>query len=116
MADAIPDSTFVEKMLAALKTVYEKRQQESFWHEEERIYPEVLSKLVADLSGRGYSIERPLALGSTATVWKLVDTKLNQPRALKLPRPRISRLRSIVRAIRGEREKLVALNHQNIVK
>lgn len=105
----------IDNLLADLKNVYEKRGESGAWNEESDIYNSALPLLIKELQGR-YEIEKPLALGSTATVWLLKDTMLGQARALKLPRPRLSRLSDIVRVMRGERQKLAALNHQNIVK
>lgn len=109
------DASIVDRLLAALGEVYTECNEKAAWEEEKPIYAQALPRLIEDLQDT-YLVERPLKLGSTATVWILKDKKLEQLRALKLPRPRLSRLRDIVRVIRAERQKLATLNHQNIIK
>lgn len=103
-----------DQLLNALERVYKDEGKLSDWTEESQIYVHALPKLIKDLEE--YDIVQPLKLGSTAIVWKLKERKLGQLRALKLPRPRLGRLNNIVRAFRGERDKLAALNHENVVK
>ena len=111
-----PEEAHAKQLLAALHAVYKRRKQLTAFKEEGPIYALLLPRLIRDLR-HTYSIVRPLpVLGSTATVWELRDTKIGQKRALKLPRPRLSRLTDIIRVIRAEAKRLAALNHQNIVK
>lgn len=110
------DESLVRRLLEALGKVYAKYGELAAWEEEGPVYAEALHHLIEELRGT-YVVVEPLEnLGSTASIWKLRDEKLNQQRVLKLPRPRLSRIRDIVRVIRGEREKLATLNHQNIIK
>jgi HD superfamily phosphohydrolase len=104
----------IEQLLDALARLYEGPELAA-WEEEKPIYAHALPKLIEELRPT-YTIKRPIKPGSTATVWELEDKKLGQRRALKLPRPRLSRIKSIVRIIRAESEKLASLNHQNIIK
>lgn len=79
------------------------------------VYEKLIPKLVRELEGQ-YHFTSLINIGSTATVWEVYDPKLEQRRALKLPRPTISKLADIIRIVRAERVRLAALNHQNIIK
>lgn len=115
MSELSNDTPQLAELIEALGEVYRDRKEPLAWRDEKPIYSEALPHLIRELQDI-YTVERPLKLGSTATVWQLKDNKLNQLRALKLPRPRLSKLKNIVRVIRGERDKLATLNHQNIIK
>lgn len=102
-------------LVGELRAIYEGKSRLSEFEEEKEAYDDLLPVLIADLRPT-YELQRPLALGSTATVWIVFDCKLKQKRALKLSRPRLGKLRAIVRVFRAERERLASLNHQNIIK
>jgi serine/threonine protein kinase len=48
--------------------------------------------------------------------WEVLDQKLNQKRALKLPRPRYGKIDKIIRVITAEMDTLASLTHQHIIK
>jgi len=97
-----------------LKQKYEEKGKANEFQDEQAIHSALLPKLLEKLSPT--YLVKPLGLGSTATVWVLFDPGLPAERALKLPRPRLSKLKNIVRIVRAERERLGALNHQNIIR
>lgn len=103
----------VDGLLRQLERLYGRREQD--FGSEASVYRRLLPKLIKKLSV-SYKIIEPVGLGSTASVWKLNDIALNQPRALKLTRPSKSRSADIVQIIRQEPIRLASLNHQNIIK
>ena len=100
--------------LGELEGVYERKQKAADFRAERAVLGALLPKLVDAL--RPLELVRSFALGSTATVWEVRDKHLDQRRALKLPRPRLAKLDSIIRVIRTEKETLARLTHQNIMK
>jgi HD superfamily phosphohydrolase/tRNA A-37 threonylcarbamoyl transferase component Bud32 len=104
------------RLLEALKQIYVEKNKEPEFLEEFRVYEALIPKLIEELAERGYELVKPLAPGSTATVWSIKHPLLEQIRALKLARPRMSKLAKIVSIIRAEPKRLASLNHQNIVK
>jgi HD superfamily phosphohydrolase len=102
--------------IAVLEHVYSARHRDQEFRDEREVHVALLPLLRSQLLELGYSLEKPFALGSTATVWLVRDRHLQQSRALKLTRPRLGRLASIVRIVRAEQARLATLNHQNIVK
>lgn len=103
-----------ERLLAELKDVYSRNKYAADYDSERGIYEHVLEPLASALAP--LEIQKPLACGSTATIWQVFDHSLQLKRALKFPRPRLARLDKILRVLRAERENLSSLNHQNIVK
>jgi serine/threonine protein kinase len=103
-----------DDLLMSLADTYQKRHKESEFEEEKPIF-EILVPRLADIL-KPLILVRAFALGSTATVWEVLDDRLNQRRALKLPRPRLGKLDKIIRVITAEKDKLARLTHQNIIK
>lgn len=103
-----------EGLLYSLQEVYNKRRKPDELTAEQPIFINLIPKLVAAI--KPLVLCRAFALGSTATVWEVMDEKLHQRRALKLPRPRLGKIDNIIRVIRAERERLAELTHQNITK
>ncbi|MGA2226468.1 MAG: protein kinase [Syntrophobacteraceae bacterium] len=89
-------------------------RKEAEFEEEKIVYEELIPKLASALNP--LILLRAFALGSTATVWEVLDARLNQRRAPKLPRPRMSKLAKIIRIITAEKDTLARLTHQNIIK
>lgn len=113
--DPETNSRSSEQLLSQLLQVYRKRQKEGEFEQERKTYELLIPGLVKRL-GKAYTVEEPTALGSTATVWVVYDTRLKQRRALKLARPRFYKLEKIILVLRGESDLLAKLNHQNIIK
>ena len=111
-----PEPPSAQELLDRLRQVYERQNKIDDFGNETDVYQNLLPRLIARLEGAGYVLNEPLAIGSTASVWVVYDKELRQKRALKLPRPRLGKLRNIVLVVRAERERLAALNHQNIIK
>jgi HD superfamily phosphohydrolase len=105
-----------DELLEQLQHVYQRQSKAEDFRNEADVYKNLLAKLIERLASSGYVLNAPLAIGSTASVWVVYDKELRQPRALKLPRPRLGKLKNIVLVVRAERERLAALNHQNIIK
>ncbi len=103
----------VDVLLDGLEEIYKGRGKLSEFSSERAIYGELLPRVNQELKS-GY-LEKAIGLGSTATVWVVVDA-LKQRRALKLPRPRLGKLKDIVRVIRAEGERLASLSHQNVIR
>jgi serine/threonine protein kinase len=103
------------QLLEELEAVFKRKGLLPELELERGVYPDLISQLVKELEGQ-YVVTGILDLGSTATVWEVFDSKLEQRRALKLPRPTLSKLSDIIRIVRAERVRLAALNHQNIIK
>ena len=113
-ADA-PQEVPTDQLLEALAKVYHKKEKSAAFDTERPIYVKLIPKLIKAL-GSAYILEKPFAMGSTATVWRVHDRHLNQTRALKLARPDLSKIENIIVVFRGERDRLANLNHQNIIK
>lgn len=103
------------QLLHDLEIVYGDNKKQEFL-DERPIFDALLPKLMEILRTASFSLERPLAIGSTATVWIVKDVQLSQERALKLPRPRLGRVRDIISIIRTERQRLAQLTHQNLTR
>lgn len=110
----IDDQT--KDLLDSLKEVYNRKNKQDFFCEEESIFKEIIPKLIDALKPFNFKIISAIGLGSTATVWKVKDSRLNQFRALKLARPRIGKLYKITSVIWAEAKMLAELTHQNIIK
>ncbi len=104
-----------EALLNGLEEIYKKKDKLGEFNDEKHVYNKLIPSLCSNLKQISYVLKEPFSLGSTATVWKVKDT-LNQIKALKLPRPRLSKLSNIIKIIREEKDKLAKLNHQNIIK
>jgi len=112
-----PDQPSPEHLLSLLRDIYGKKAKTAEEFEKEvKVYSELLPGLIKKLNASNYVLKEPRGLGSTAIVWVVFDRDLKQKRALKLPRPRLGKIENIVRVMRSERERLAALNHQNIIK
>lgn len=112
--DASSSSRSVEEILTELQTLYESHDRGSDYRSERPVFAQLLPPLLKDL--HPMVLLKPFGLGSTATVWQVHDPTLKQTRALKLARPRQSKLAEIIRVIRAERDRLASLTHQNITK
>ncbi|HXD33049.1 MAG TPA: protein kinase [Pyrinomonadaceae bacterium] len=106
----------LDPLLSKLREIYERQDKGASFDAEAEEYRNLLPKLREQLAKSGYDLGVPLAIGSTASVWIVEHKELMQKRALKLPRPQLGKLKNIVRVVRAERERLAALNHQNIIK
>lgn len=103
------------ELISELEAAFQQRNLGDELRTERAVYDDLIPKLCTELEGQ-YRITRVIGLGSTATVWEVYDSKLEQQRALKLPRPTLGKLSDIIRIVRAERVRLAALNHQNIIK
>src|SRR5258708_292249 len=103
----------MEALLGKLQQIYARHGKADEYTSERTIYGRVLPLVEQELKS-GF-IEQPIGLGSTATVWVIMDA-LKQRRALKLPRPRLGKLKDIVRVLRAEGERLARLSHQNVIR
>lgn len=104
-----------DHLMSKLRDVYAHRGLAQEFEEERPVYEILIPRLQTELE-HGFEELSPFKTGSTASVWVVVDRALRQKRVLKFPRPRLSKLRKILRIIRAERERMAALNHQNIIK
>jgi serine/threonine protein kinase len=111
----VPEDPTIVKLFQDLRAVYEKKKKLADYEAELPYHQELLPELKKQL-GDSFLLKAPFGLGSTATVWEVLDPRLEQKRALKLSRPRLAKLGNIVRVIRAEPKVLAALNHQNIIK
>jgi serine/threonine protein kinase len=107
-----PPST--ENLLETLEPFYSRKSKTSEFSEERPVLAELIPQIGQKL--KPLVLLRAVGLGSTATVWEVRDQKLNQSRALKLPRPRYGKLDKIIRIFTAESDKLASLTHQNIIK
>ena len=106
----------VDELLGALESIYSRKSKAADYAAEQPVLREVLPTLQNKLKDANYRIQAPIAIGSTATVWLVQDQLLEKQRALKLPRPRLGRVRSIVSIMRAERARLASLGHPNIIR
>jgi len=106
----------IAALLEALQAVYTAKDKLVDFAAEREVIADALKPLLLQLSSANYQMDKPLAIGSTAIVWKVHDLNLDVERALKLPRPRFGKVSEIVRIIRSERSKLASLNHPNVVR
>lgn len=86
------------------------------WEQEGQLAGELIQRIREDISSTYDPIIDDIYMGSTALVWTVQDRRMNVPRALKMPRPRPTRLPKIIRVIRDEANKLKSLNHHNIIR
>lgn len=105
-----------EECLDKLREIYAVEGRSREFEEEEPVYRELIPKLKQSLVSAGFKLISPLAIGSTACVWRICDLKLNQLRALKLARPRLGKLDEIIRIMRDEGKRLADLSHENIIR
>ena len=99
-----------------LEKLYAGKSKKVEFQAEEEVHRDLIPKLSEDLQKFGFDLIKPFGLGSTATVWTVTDPHLGQERALKLPRPRLGKLKNIISVIRTEREHLSSFTHQNLIK
>ena len=78
----------IQALLESLKNVFERESKSHQFDEEKEIYEILLPELIIELRP-AYEIVDAIAIGSTASVWKVRDVTLDKPRALKLTRPRL---------------------------
>jgi len=105
-----------EEFLKILEEKYAKRGLAAFFPDERPYLVELLPILRKQLSDSGYALRSPIGVGSTAVVAVVHHGDLDQNRALKLPRPRLARLRELLPVLRGERERLASVSHQNVIR
>lgn len=104
-----------KRLLSSLKKEYKEREREREFQDERSVYIDALPHLL-DVLKSHYDINELKKIGSTASVWKIKDRALDQDRALKLARPRLGRLKDIVRIVTAESKTLGELNHQNVIR
>lgn len=112
--DAEPPS--IEACILSLRDKYTRADRLAEFEDEEPTYRRLIPELFDSLATAGFRPIAPVAIGSTACVWKICDIKLDQPRALKIARPRLGKLSDIVRIMRAEGERLADLSHENITR
>jgi HD superfamily phosphohydrolase len=106
----------LDDILQDLLLVYDKYGQTEEYASERQVLEVLVPELKKCLDGAGFELLRPLALGSTATVWVAFDRHLEQERALKIPRPRLGKFQNIISIVRAERKRLAGLSHQNVTR
>ena len=99
--------------LERLQRLYEKKAKPGDFEAEGPVFAELLPLLETELAP--LVLGEPFGVGSTATIWKVLDTRGDRSReyALKFPRPRHGRLDAIIRVIRSESARLVARPHKS---
>lgn len=110
------ENTSLEKLVDNVGDIYKGRGLEGEFNQEKAVYKILLDRLVKDLDSKNYKLDTCIGLGSTASIWIVNEKGLHQKRVLKISRPRLGRLKDIIKVIRGERDRLALLNHENIVK
>ncbi|MFZ5866376.1 MAG: protein kinase domain-containing protein [Thermodesulfobacteriota bacterium] len=100
--------------MKSLEKVYSDKRKALDFTTERPVFAQLIPQISEKL--RPLVLLRAVGLGSTATVWEVKDQKLNQSRALKLPRPRYGKLDKIIRVFTAESDKLASLTHHNIIK
>ncbi|MEW6530570.1 MAG: protein kinase [Thermodesulfobacteriota bacterium] len=100
--------------MKSLEEVYSDKRKALDFTTERPVFAQLIPQISEKL--RPLVLLRAVGLGSTATVWEVKDQKLNQSRALKLPRPRYGKLDKIIRVFTAESDKLASLTHHNIIK
>jgi HD superfamily phosphohydrolase len=106
----------MDELLARLEARYRKKDKLSEFSQERPIFESLWSTLENKLKDAGFEIEDAINIGSTATIWKVKDVHLEQPRALKLTRPRLSKLKDVIAIIRAEGKSLASLSHENLLR
>ena len=106
-----------------IKQLYKEEGESEEWKNEQPIMEKLVDTIRDDIEKRGYTINEPFAMGSTGILCKVKDESLSDERlnvtitrALKIPRPILKKKEVIMRALAGEAEILLMLNHENIVK
>lgn len=104
----------IQALLESLKNVFERESKSHQFDEEKEIYEILLPELIIELRP-AYEIVDAIAIGSTASVWKVRDVTLDKPRALKLTRPRLGKEDAIVIIVRTEVKTMSSLSNKNIL-
>jgi HD superfamily phosphohydrolase len=112
---AAPTANAIDGLLGKLRELYSKKGLSKEFDAEKEANSQILAELRRKLPPAGFELEEPRGLGSTATVWVVRHRELDQQRALKIPRPD-AKLKDTVKILRGERERLAAVNHQNVIR
>lgn len=102
--------------LRQLQKLYKKAGYEKQFGEERKVLAAVVPKLCEEVGGKGYALGAPFGVGSTATIWRVCETRLGLRGALKIARPKLGKVKDIVTLIRGEAQKIASLHHPNIIR
>jgi HD superfamily phosphohydrolase len=107
----------IEEFLSQLRKVYIEREKplEQEFNQEKDATFQILRQLGLKLPPAGFDLMKPIGVGSTATVWVVHHRELDQDRALKVPRPN-PQLKNTTKILIDERQRLAAVNHQNIIR
>lgn len=94
----------------SLKDVY----GEDDWEREREDIVRVTEKLIENTPDN-YRLKSPVGVGGSGIVFKLVDENIDEPRALKIPRPLADDQQLASEALANAREKLLSLSHENLI-
>jgi len=106
-----------DEFLSKLEKLYAAgdAEMQTNWHFEKEPLASTLPAISANLPNV-YRIEEPFKVGTTAILARVVDSNLNVLRALKFSRPNPHHKDLLIKMLSAEKESLIHLNHQNIMK
>jgi serine/threonine protein kinase len=105
-----------DDFLKRLGTVYDEADLGSDFASERSIWLRAYDELVPAIENFNYVLGEPFAVGSTGVLVRVHDRKLGSWRAMKVVRPRLDRLRRLLRLAERERVRINELRHVNLVR
>jgi len=106
----------IEKISRDLEAKYTEKGWQNQWTAEKDVLLEISFDILEKPAEKRFTYESACGVGATGVVLHVHDEVMEAERAMKLPRPRRDKAEEIREAFTGEIQKLLALNHQNIVK
>lgn len=109
-------SSLIDEIAQAIEAKYHAKGWDRDWLREKAVIREIADEIFGKPLESRFKYIEVRGVGSTGVVLVVDDLIMEAKRAMKLPRPRGRRRGEIAEAFGGEIQRLLALNHQNIVK
>lgn len=106
-------SDVISKIETDICAKYSNKGWDDEWGQEKQVLLELVTRI---LEKTKYQYLETLPAGTTAVVLGLWDESLRAKRAMKIPRPRKDFEPEILEGFEGEIDRLLSINHQNVVK
>ncbi|MGD0081175.1 MAG: protein kinase [Methanoregula sp.] len=112
-----PELVFTEKFYEKLRSKYlsNLKNGEMEWKEEHPILQKLFPILQKNISSR-YSIIEPINVGGNGIILKIKDENLKVFRALKMPRPKPTKIEVFSEIIKEEVAHLLEIRHPNVIE
>ncbi len=112
----MPSRGPLRRFSTAIQQKYRKKGWQQHWESEKDIILELAEEIFIKSRDGHFRYKEALGVGSTGVVLWVWDDNMLANRAMKLPRPRRDLGSEIRETFEGEIQRLLALNHQNIVR